>query len=169
MLPPQQRFATGDRAACRRGDRLIVQDELVIRRLSQAGLYVQRLPVGTAGGRIKQFVAGRTERLGAAQGRLGAAQQRVCLGVLAAAYGDADTHGGEHFFGTGAKWRGDLALNSFSDSCCLRRFGETIEQNRKLVAAKASDNVARAQAGFQALGNRRQQFISRLVPESFVD
>ena len=47
--------------------------------------------------------------------------------------------------------------------------GEAVDQDAELVAAEAGDDVAGAQVGAQARGDRAQQLVAGVVAEAVVD
>ena len=169
MLPADERFEPGERAARDVEHRLVVHAQLAaldgaVQRAAGAEVVdgaVMRRDVEHLGAVAAVFLRAVHRGVGVAQEGLG----RVALPV---GHRDPDRDGDEHFpFDEGNRF-GDHFRDALGDVLGGVHAGDVQAQHRELVATEARHDVVGTHRAAQAVGDRDEQPVSRRVPEAVV-
>jgi hypothetical protein len=174
VAPAQQRLRTDDPAAVQLDDGLVEQDELVaLQGVLEVGFEGEPLHGVVAHGRLEQPPAVGALTFGVVHRDVGVAQQ--VLGELVAGLrlrrADRDADAGPHrqLPALDQDRLGQAVQHALGDGDGLRRHREPVEQDHELVPAEPGDQVARADAVEQALGDHHEQPVAGVVAERVVD
>src|SRR5436309_8622649 len=169
MLPANQRFEAGKLTVLKRNDRLIVNAEFfAIECAPQVVLHLQQINRPRVHSLVENLVAGFALRLGAIHRGVSVAQHVLWIIVPGRTQRDADTGRRKYFMTAEVEGRVQLFLYAYGHAGGLRRVGNAVEQDRKLVAAQTRNHVNFANAAFQSARHGDQQLVADRVAQTIV-
>ncbi len=170
MLPANQRLQTGHFAGAQIVDRLVEQEELLLRQRGvQLGLEHRTTLDDGAHVGVEERVAVFARGLCRGQGQVRVAQQ--VIGSRVAAKGDADTRGQDEAWPKIIELDGlvqglDHALGQGVEP---HPAGCRFDQHHELVSSETTHGVVRSYHALQPFPDDSQQLITGGLPELFVD
>ena len=169
VLPAHQRLDADDPLGDDVDLRLVVEDQLAgADRRAQLAEQLQPLRrVGVALGRVRLDAGARA--LGVVHRDVGALDERVHVGAVLRAVGDADARVEHRHDAVERERAGQRVLQAPGQLGRQAAVRDPAQEHRELVAAEARQRVAAAHHLAQADGDLLEQAVARVVPERVVD
>ncbi len=169
VAPAHQRLDAEQAAGAEIDDRLILEEELLVRqRAADVGLEPQPLVQHVLHLRLEGDVAVLAGCLGVVHGDIGVAEQRLGARVRRGE-GDADAGADAHLGAVELERPVEGLDQGARQALDLADGGDALEQHRELIAAEARHGVGGARGLDDALRHRLQQAVAGVVAERVVD